>query len=134
MYTPPRATATPTGVILRRTRLPFFYTLLLLLPLVLLFATAQAASAVDVCTTDTAGANDEPGQKDLTTLCSDDAGLPSTLAVKVALGPDRLERQQYWRCVRPLRHRWGRQCQLLALHHRLWNSRCIPGKTALPMQ
>src|SRR5690349_4603844 len=33
------------------------------------------------CVNDTAGANDEPGQKDLTQLCIDAAGLPLTLQV-----------------------------------------------------
>ncbi|MFN8467092.1 MAG: hypothetical protein U0X20_16170 [Caldilineaceae bacterium] len=82
MYTPPRATAAPTAAIIRRARLPFLYFLLFLFPLVLLAATTHPARAADVCTTDTAGANDEPGQKDLTQFCSDDAGLPSVLAVK----------------------------------------------------
>jgi hypothetical protein len=56
-------------------------TLAILLPAALLFATAIPAVAADTCTTDTAGANDEPGQKDLTRFCVDDAGLPATLSI-----------------------------------------------------
>ena len=37
--------------------------------------------AVLACVNDTAGANDEPGQKDLTMLCVDTAGLPTSLSV-----------------------------------------------------
>ena len=37
--------------------------------------------AVLACDNDTAGANDEPGQKDLTMLCVDTAGLPTSLSV-----------------------------------------------------
>jgi uncharacterized protein (DUF2141 family) len=42
-------------------------------------STAHAAPITDPskCVNDTAGANDEPGQKDLTQLCIDDAGLPT---------------------------------------------------------
>ncbi len=36
------------------------------------------ASAAPVCVNDTAGANDEPGQKDLTKLCIDEANLPTS--------------------------------------------------------
>ncbi len=82
MYTPPRATAAPTAAVVRRARLPFLCCLLFLIPLVLFGVTAGTAAAVDACTTDTAGANDEPGQKDLTRLCTDTAGLPSVLKVK----------------------------------------------------
>lgn len=58
--------------------------------MVLLFAAAQVVTAVgplmqpgtahaaDVCVSDTAGANDEPGQKDLTRLCQDDAPAEGT--------------------------------------------------------
>jgi uncharacterized repeat protein (TIGR01451 family) len=40
----------------------------------------HAAAAGSSCVVDTAGANDVPGQKDLTKLCADYSGLPSTLA------------------------------------------------------
>src|SRR5215208_5075582 len=52
--------------------------------LVALGAAALSSSSVRAaltCTPDTAGANDEPGQKDLTQLCVDMAGLPLTLQV-----------------------------------------------------
>jgi hypothetical protein len=39
------------------------------------------AQAALQCTNDTAGANDEPGLKDLTRLCIDSAGLPTSLSV-----------------------------------------------------
>lgn len=60
--------------------------------MVLLFAAAQVvtavgplfqpatASAAPICVNDTAGANDEPGQKDLTKLCVDYAGVPTTVS------------------------------------------------------
>src|SRR5687768_1878355 len=41
----------------------------------------SAVQAALVCTNDTAGANDEPGQKDLTQLCIDNAGLPTSLTI-----------------------------------------------------
>src|SRR5215208_3747909 len=44
------------------------------------FASSSVRAALS-CVNDTAGANDEPGQKDLTQLCVDDAGLPLTLQV-----------------------------------------------------
>ena len=47
---------------------------------VAVFASSSVLAAL-VCTNDTAGANDEPGQKDLTQLCVDDAGLPTSLQV-----------------------------------------------------
>ncbi len=43
------------------------------------FLPAATVSAAPICVNDTAGANDEPGQKDLTKLCVDYAGLPSTV-------------------------------------------------------
>lgn len=43
------------------------------------FINPAAVSAAPVCVSDTAGANDEPGQKDLTQLCIDYAGLPTTV-------------------------------------------------------
>jgi hypothetical protein len=43
-------------------------------------ALTSTASAAPICVTDTAGANDEPGQKDLTKLCVDYAGAPTTVA------------------------------------------------------
>src|SRR5690349_6019538 len=42
---------------------------------------ASSVLAVLTCTNDTAGANDEPGQKDLTQLCVDSSGLPTSLSV-----------------------------------------------------
>ena len=42
---------------------------------------SSSVLAALVCTNDTAGANDEPGQKDLTRLCVDNAGLPTSLTV-----------------------------------------------------
>lgn len=44
------------------------------------FMQLQKAVAAPLCTVDTAGANDEPGQKDLTKLCVDYAGNPTTVA------------------------------------------------------
>ncbi len=44
------------------------------------FINLSTAHAAPVCTVDTAGANDEPGQKDLTQLCVDYANVPSTVA------------------------------------------------------
>ncbi len=44
------------------------------------FIHSQPVSAAPLCTVDTAGANDEPGQKDLTKLCVDYAGVPTTVA------------------------------------------------------
>src|SRR5512133_3745039 len=41
-------------------------------------STVQAAFS---CVNDTAGANDEPGQKDLTQFCVDNSGLPTSLQV-----------------------------------------------------
>src|SRR5215213_10373997 len=59
--------------------------LILLMASILAFGVAVFASssvlAVLNCTDDTAGANDEPGQKDLTRLCVDNSGLPTTLQV-----------------------------------------------------
>jgi hypothetical protein len=43
-------------------------------------AFVPTASAAPICVVDTAGANDEPGQKDLTKLCVDYAGVPTTVA------------------------------------------------------
>ena len=47
---------------------------------VAMFASSSVLAAL-VCSDDTAGANDEPGQKDLTQLCVDSAGLPTSLQV-----------------------------------------------------
>ncbi len=44
------------------------------------FLYTQTASAAPFCVVDTAGANDEPGQKDLTKLCVDYAGAPTTVS------------------------------------------------------
>ncbi len=44
------------------------------------FLPAQVAEAAPVCTVDTAAANDESGQKDLTKLCVDYANVPTTLS------------------------------------------------------
>lgn len=45
-------------------------------------ATSNIAALTAIeCTNDSAGANDEPGQKDLTRMCVDYAGAPSTIAV-----------------------------------------------------
>ncbi len=44
-------------------------------------AFVPTASAAVVCTNDQQGANDEPGQKDLTQMCYDGAGLPTSVAV-----------------------------------------------------
>ncbi len=49
-----------------------------LAPVSLLVPTASAAV---VCTNDQQGANDEPGQKDLTLMCYDGAGLPTSVSV-----------------------------------------------------
>jgi hypothetical protein len=64
---------------------------LLLIALIFTPATSSRLSAaaaplelphlVLTCVNDTAGANDEPGQKDLTQLCVDSAGLPTSLQV-----------------------------------------------------
>src|SRR5215216_5936925 len=43
--------------------------------------TSSGVRAALNCVDDTAGANDEPGQKDLTQLCVDSSGLPLTLQV-----------------------------------------------------
>ncbi len=43
------------------------------------FIKAAQVSAASVCVSDTAGANDEPGQKDLTRLCIDEANLPTSV-------------------------------------------------------
>ena len=43
------------------------------------FFTTNTAHATPVCTVDTAGANDEPNQKDLTKLCIDYAGQPTSV-------------------------------------------------------
>jgi hypothetical protein len=45
------------------------------------FIKLPKVAAAPICINDTAGANDEPGQKDLTKLCVDEAGLPNTVAV-----------------------------------------------------
>ncbi len=82
MYTPPRAVAVPTAAARRRGYLSFLCFLLFLIPLTLVVLTAHPAAAADICTTDTAGANDVSGQRDLTRLCSDTGGLPSKLNVK----------------------------------------------------
>ena len=47
---------------------------------VAVFASSTVLAAL-VCSNDTAGANDEPGQKDLTQLCVDNAGLPTSLQI-----------------------------------------------------
>src|SRR6266508_4631736 len=47
---------------------------------VAVFVSSPAHAALQ-CVNDTAGANDEPGQKDLTQLCVDEAGLPTSLSV-----------------------------------------------------
>lgn len=39
----------------------------------------KAALAAPICVVDTAGANDEPGQKDLTRLCVDYSGVPTSV-------------------------------------------------------
>ncbi len=44
------------------------------------FLSLQKASAAPVCVVDTAGANDVPGQKDLSKLCVDYAGVPTTVS------------------------------------------------------
>lgn len=44
------------------------------------FISAPKVAAAPICVTDTAGANDEPGQKDLTKLCVDYAGVPTTVS------------------------------------------------------
>ncbi len=82
MYTPPRATAAPTVAVIRRARLPFLCFLLFLHP-------PDAAGGHDLSCAGGGrlhdrygGANDEPGQKDLTKFCSDGTGLPSVLTVK----------------------------------------------------
>src|SRR5215211_6419345 len=67
------------------TRLPFRFVLAILVASLLalgvaIFASSSVLAAL-ICTPDTAGANDEPGQKDLTRLCVDTAGLPTSLTV-----------------------------------------------------
>lgn len=44
------------------------------------FLSLGKASAAPICVNDSAGANDEPGQKDLTKLCVDYAGVPTTVS------------------------------------------------------
>jgi uncharacterized repeat protein (TIGR01451 family) len=44
------------------------------------FIQNHLAQAAPVCTVDTAGANDEPGQKDLTQLCVDYSNIPTSVA------------------------------------------------------
>ncbi len=44
------------------------------------FLSLQKASAAPICVNDSAGANDEPGQKDLTKLCVDYAGAPTNVS------------------------------------------------------
>ncbi|HSX18137.1 MAG TPA: Ig-like domain-containing protein [Candidatus Saccharimonadales bacterium] len=46
---------------------------------ILMITGPSGATASPVCVNDTAGANDEPGQKDLTKLCVDYAGVPTTV-------------------------------------------------------
>ncbi|MDQ2973053.1 MAG: hypothetical protein M3Q79_01050 [bacterium] len=46
-----------------------------------MFLAPQIANAAPVCINDQQGANDEPGQKDLTRLCKDTAGLPTSQVV-----------------------------------------------------
>ena len=41
---------------------------------------SETAYAAPICSNDSLGANDVPGQKDLTKLCIDTAGLPTSLA------------------------------------------------------
>ena len=82
MYTPPRAVAVPTAAVTRRGYLSFLGFLLFLIPLTLFVLTGQPAAAADICTNDTAGANDVSGQRDLTRLCSDTGALPSQLKIK----------------------------------------------------
>jgi len=47
---------------------------------IVMAATSATATAAPICTVDTAGANDEPGQKDLTKLCVDYVGAPTTIS------------------------------------------------------
>ena len=54
---------------------------LILGAIVALALTVTSASAALQCTQDTAGANDEPGQKDLTQFCIDDDPEPGTLEI-----------------------------------------------------
>jgi len=53
----------------------------LLLALGIAVYASSSVQAALTCVNDTAGANDEPGQKDLTQLCVDDANLPVSLQV-----------------------------------------------------
>jgi uncharacterized repeat protein (TIGR01451 family) len=48
----------------------------------LTFAVTHTVQAAEVCTTDVGGPDDEPGQRDLTTTCVDNANLPTSLAVR----------------------------------------------------
>jgi hypothetical protein len=82
MPLPFRAAAAPSHAAMQRWRLPLFLVVGLLVLLGLVFVTAAPVAAVDKCDIDTNGPNDEPGQKDLTKMCVDNAGLPSSLLVK----------------------------------------------------
>jgi hypothetical protein len=48
---------------------------------IILFASAGRVDAAPICYVDQQGANDEPGQKDLTEVCLDDANAPDTVEV-----------------------------------------------------
>src|SRR5215203_4544251 len=82
MPVPSRAVAAPPNAVMQYMRLPVLFAIGLLLLIRLVFATAHTAWAVETCSIDTGGANDVTGQKDLTKMCVDNAGLPAILAVK----------------------------------------------------
>ncbi len=74
----------------------WFMLLIVVASLLALGVAVFASSAVQAaltCTNDTAGANDEPGQKDLTQLCVDDAGLAHFAPGNLELGRNQRERQ-----------------------------------------
>src|SRR5829696_4938886 len=62
-----------------RTMMPIIMASMLALGVAVMASTSVRAALS--CINDTAGANDEPGQKDLTQLCLDNSGLPFTLQV-----------------------------------------------------
>ncbi len=82
MPVPSRAVAAPSNAAMQYMRFPIFLVAGLLILIGLTFSTALVASAVETCVVDSGGANDISGQRDLTRMCSDPAGLPATIGIK----------------------------------------------------